>query len=241
MQKNWCTVTVAPTVEHHGGHSLTPANQRWDQVPWRSQRLLLASRTRHEFQNNRITMNKRIAKVKHIKRVSMLNMKLRNTCKAHKSFHYINITTQSVSSPRTPHMPKMHIATFIFDLHAKSIKFILSPWLTCSPSLMKKHMNVHMKKRLRLYRVNKLVSNIWLCQLWPWPLTSKIDMVYFLAIVNMSSKFNEEEHIGLVSFVCTSLIVYISILTLTFGILYGSILLILLTCLRSLMKKHTTV
>ena len=41
IQKNWCTVTVAPTIEHHGGHSRTPANQRWDQVPGRSQRLLL--------------------------------------------------------------------------------------------------------------------------------------------------------------------------------------------------------
>ena len=25
IQKNWCTVTVAPTIEHHGGHSRTPA------------------------------------------------------------------------------------------------------------------------------------------------------------------------------------------------------------------------
>ena len=32
IQKNWYTVTVAPTKEHHGGHSRTPANQRWDQV-----------------------------------------------------------------------------------------------------------------------------------------------------------------------------------------------------------------
>ena len=24
IQKNWCTVTVAPTIEHHGGHSWTP-------------------------------------------------------------------------------------------------------------------------------------------------------------------------------------------------------------------------
>ena len=36
IQKNWCTVTVAPTIEHHDGHSRTPANQRWDQVPRRS-------------------------------------------------------------------------------------------------------------------------------------------------------------------------------------------------------------
>ena len=38
IQKNWCTVTAAPTTEHHGGHSRTPANQRWDQAPGRSQR-----------------------------------------------------------------------------------------------------------------------------------------------------------------------------------------------------------
>ena len=30
IQKNWCTVTVAPTIEHHGGYSRTPANQMWD-------------------------------------------------------------------------------------------------------------------------------------------------------------------------------------------------------------------
>ena len=36
IQKNWCTVAVAPTIEHHGGHSRTPTNQRWDQVPGRS-------------------------------------------------------------------------------------------------------------------------------------------------------------------------------------------------------------
>ena len=41
IQKNRCIVTVAPTTEHHGGHSRTPANQRRDQVPGRSQRLLL--------------------------------------------------------------------------------------------------------------------------------------------------------------------------------------------------------
>ena len=33
IQKNWCTVTVVPTIEHHSGHSRTPANRRWDQVP----------------------------------------------------------------------------------------------------------------------------------------------------------------------------------------------------------------
>ena len=40
-QKNWFTVTVTPTIENHGGPIRTPANQRWGQVPGRSQRLLL--------------------------------------------------------------------------------------------------------------------------------------------------------------------------------------------------------
>ena len=39
--KNTDALTVAPTIEHQGGHSRTPANQRWDQVPGRSHRLLL--------------------------------------------------------------------------------------------------------------------------------------------------------------------------------------------------------
>ena len=39
IQKIWCTVTVAPTIDHHGGHSRIPANQRWDKMPGRSQRL----------------------------------------------------------------------------------------------------------------------------------------------------------------------------------------------------------
>ena len=41
IQKKWCTVTVAPIIQHQRGHSRTPANQRRDQVPGRSQRLLL--------------------------------------------------------------------------------------------------------------------------------------------------------------------------------------------------------
>ena len=41
IQKNWCTVTVAPTIEHHDGHSRTPANQRWGHVPGRSHILKL--------------------------------------------------------------------------------------------------------------------------------------------------------------------------------------------------------
>ena len=30
---------MAPTIKHHGGHSWTPSNQRWDQVPGRSYKI----------------------------------------------------------------------------------------------------------------------------------------------------------------------------------------------------------
>ena len=49
IQKNWCTVTMSPTIEHHGGHSRTPANQRWDQVPGRSPIQLYL--TKHKFKD----------------------------------------------------------------------------------------------------------------------------------------------------------------------------------------------
>ena len=42
-----------------------------------------------------------------------------------------NIPTQSVASPRTPHYSMMPIVTFI-----------LSPWVTCLPSLMNKYTTV---------------------------------------------------------------------------------------------------
>ena len=48
IQKNWCTVTVAPTIEHHGGHSRTPANRGETRCPGGVSVSCLASRTRHE-------------------------------------------------------------------------------------------------------------------------------------------------------------------------------------------------
>ena len=38
-----------------------------------------------------------------------------------------------------------------------------------------------------------------LCPLWPWPLTSKINRAHPLTIVNISEKFDQEAHNGLVS------------------------------------------
>ena len=43
-----------------------------------------------------------------------------------------------------------------------------------------------------LYLVHKLKNAYFhLCQLWPWPLTSKINRVHPLVIVNMYAKFDE--------------------------------------------------
>ena len=67
---------------------------------------------------------------------------------------------------------------------SKSIRFILSPWLTCLPSLIKKSTTVK----------SLLCSQAYFhrCPLWPWPLTSKINRVHPLIMVNMSSKFDKE-------------------------------------------------
>ena len=48
-----------------------------------------------------------------------------------------------------------------------------------------------------------------------WPVTSKINRVHPLPIVNMSAKFDEEAQNGLVSIVLTRLLPYMSIVTLT--------------------------
>ena len=83
------------------------------------------------------------------------------------------------------------------------------------------------------------------CPLWSWPLTSKIIRVNPLTIVNISAKFDDEIHNGLVSIVFTSLFPYMSIVTLTFDIWPPKsirfILLSWLACLASMIKKHTTV
>ena len=50
---------------------------------------------------------------------------------------YKNITTQSVASPRTPHLSMIPIVTFTFELWPlKSIGVTI--WLTCLPSLKRK-------------------------------------------------------------------------------------------------------
>ena len=54
------------------------------------------------------------------------------------------------------------------------------------------------------------------CQLWP--LTSKINKVHPLTMSNMSTKFDGVAHYGLISIMLTSVLPYMSIVTLTFDL-----------------------
>ena len=56
------------------------------------------------------------------------------------------------------------------------------------------------------------------CELDLWPLTYKINRVHPLTMANMSAKFDEEAHSGLVSIMFTSLLPYMFIVTLTFDL-----------------------
>ena len=78
---------------------------------------------------------------------------------------------------------------------SKSIGSILSPWLTCLSSLIKKSTTVQ----------SLLCSQAYFhtCPLWPWPLTSKINRVHPLVMVNMSAKFDKEICNSVVSIVFT--------------------------------------
>ena len=67
----------------------------------------------------------------------------------------------------------------------KSTGFILSPWLTCVPSLIKKHTTVKSLSCSQAY--------FDICPLWPWPLTSEINRILPLIMVNMSAKFDKQE------------------------------------------------
>ena len=79
----------------------------------------------------------------------------------------------------------MSIVTLTFDLWPqKSIGFILSSWWTCLPSLIKKYTTVWSLSCSQAY--------LHICPLWPWPLTSKINRVHPLIMVNMSAKFDKE-------------------------------------------------
>ena len=104
----------------------------------------------------------------------------------------------------------MSIVTLTFDFWSpKSIGSILSLWLTCLLSFMKKHTTVS------LYHNYRLTTIYVYRDLHLWPLTSKINRAHSLTIANMSAKFGKEADNSLVSIVFTTLFPYMSILTLT--------------------------
>ena len=121
-----------------------------------------------------------------------------------------NITTESVASPRTPNLSMIPIVTFMFKLWPpKSIGFT-SITYKMSVKFDEEGHNGFVCIRFTAY--------YHACPLWPWPLTSKINRVHPLTMVNMSAKFYKEAHNGLVAIVFTSLFPYMSIVTLTFDL-----------------------
>ena len=86
--------------------------------------------------------------------------------------------------------------------------------LRCLPISMKRHTTFTFKS---LYPVHKLISiHVHVnCELDRWPLTYKINRVHPQTMANMSAKFDEEAHNGLVSIMFTSLLPYKFIVTLT--------------------------
>ena len=73
-------------------------------------------------------------------------------------------------------------------------------------------------QQFSLYRVHKLISIYVHCDLDLLPLTFKINRVHPFTMPNISAKFDQEAHNGLVSMVFTSLFPYMSIVTLTFDL-----------------------
>ena len=113
----------------------------------------------------------------------------------------------------------MRIVTPLISAKFDEDGFILSPWWTFLPSLMKTGLSSHHgehfcqecwrnTQRFSLYHVHKLISIYVHCDLDLWPLTSKINRVHPFTMANMSAKFDQGTHNGLVSIVFTSLFPY---------------------------------
>ena len=146
----------------------------------------------------------------------------------------LNITTQSVASPRIPHLSMITTVTFTFELWLpKSIGFTM---VNISDKFDEEAHNSLVCLRFTAY---------FQCDLDFWPLTSKINRVHLLTMVNMSAKFDQESHNGLVAIVLKSLFPYIIFVHCDLDLWppksIGSILSPWLTCLPSLIKKYTTV
>ena len=127
------------------------------------------------------------SKINRVHPLAMVNMSAKFDQEAHNGL---------VSIVFTSLFPYMSIVTLTFDLWPpKSIGFILSPWLTCLPSLIKKYAMVYSLLCSQAY--------FHICPLWPWPLTSKINRVHPLIMVNTSANFDKEICNGVVSIVLT--------------------------------------
>ena len=93
----------------------------------------------------------------------------------------------------------MSIVTLTFDLWpSKSIGFILSTWLSVCQDWSRS------TQRFSCYRVHKLISIYVHCDLDLWPLTSKINRVHPVIMVNMSAKLDKETCNGSFSIVFTT-------------------------------------
>ena len=169
------------------------------------------------------------SKINRVRPLTMANMSAKFDQEAHNGL---------VSMVFTSLFPYMSMVTLTFDLWPpKSIGLIFSPWLTCLPSLITKYTTAKSLSCSQAY--------FYTCPLWPWPLTSKINRVHPLIMVNISAKSDKEICNGVVSIVFTSLFPHMSIVTLTFDLWppksIGFILSSWLTCLPSLTKKYATV
>ena len=88
--------------------------------------------------------------------------------------------TQSVASPRTKHLSMIPIMTFTFELWSpKSIEFTMV-YNNMSTKFEEEASNGLVCIRFTAY--------FHTCPLWPWPLTSKINRVHPLTMVNISAK-----------------------------------------------------
>ena len=143
----------------------------------------------------------------------------------------INITTQRVASPRTTYLSMMPIVTFTCDLQKQLISSSHHGEHVCQ-------VRWRSTQRISLYTVHKLISIYIYCDLDLWSVTSKINRVYSLTMINMSAKFDEEAHNGIASIVFTSLFPYMSNVNFDLWPLKSirSILSLWLTCLQNLMK-----
>ena len=145
-----------------------------------------------------------------------------------------------VSIVFTSLLPYMHIVTLTFDLWPPKS---LGDHLIMVNMSAKFNEEVH--NGFSLYHVHKLISINVNCDLDLWPVTSKINRVHPLTMANMSAKFDEKAHNGLVSIMFTSLLSYMSIVTLSFTLWppksIGSIISLWLKCMPNFIKKHTMV